>query len=75
MNRILIINDLHLGPFYITWGHVSIIHGLTSVDLTCNCDHGTPTPTIRSYIDTVTLSVGIYVSERSNISINSRITE
>ena len=61
--------------FYITWGHLSITHGLTSVDLTRNCDHGKPTPTIRPYRDTVTLSVGICVSERSNISINSKITE
>ena len=75
MNTILIINDLHLGPFYTTWGHASITHGLIRVALTSKCDHGTSTPIIRPYRDTVTLSVGIYLSERSNISINSKITE
>lgn len=52
-------------------GHISITHGLTSADLTCNCDHGTPTPTIRPYRDTVTVPVRMSGSERSNISMNS----
>ena len=69
MTRILTINELHLGPFYTTSVHVSITHELASADLTCNCDHATPT--IRPYTDTTILSVRISVSERSNISTNS----